>query len=141
MHFRYFCLFHNCSINSQMLFKTQRCKVFSEHRKHEKTRRFFRTLRRRGAKCFLDHGKHEDFLDDRLPFVLWLTLDYLVSAKNNYQSTLSLSNIFYQELEKFELMRRREDCYLRSIWNGRDWQERKRPFSNSHQFKNFSLIL
>ena len=41
-------------------------------------------------------------------------------------------------------MRRREDCYLRSIWNGRDWQERKRPFSNSHQFKNFfsnSLIL
>ena len=53
-------------------------------------------------------------------------------------------HIFYQELEKFELMRRREDCYLRSIWNGRDWQERKRPFSNSHQFKKFfsnSLIL
>ena len=33
-----------------MLFKTQRCKVFSEHRKHEKTRRYFRTLRRKGAK-------------------------------------------------------------------------------------------
>lgn len=26
-------------------------------------------------------------------------------------------------------------CYLCSIGNGRDWQKRKRPFSNSYKFK------
>ena len=36
-------------------------------------------------------------------------------------------------------MRRREDGYLRSIWNGRDWLERKRPFSNSRQFKKKNI--
>ena len=45
----------------------------------------------------------------------------------------------------FELMRKREWCYLRSIGNSRDWQERKRYFSNSflnskEKFAN-SLIL
>ena len=43
-----------------------------------------------------------------------------------------------------ELMRKREFCYLRSIRNGRDWQERKRYFSNSYKFKrkiSNSLIL
>ena len=41
-------------------------------------------------------------------------------------------------------MRKGEICYLRSIENSRDQQERKRPFSNSHKFKkkfSNSLIL
>ena len=61
----------------------------------------------------------------------------------SYQSsTKKISRI--RELEKIELMRKREDCYLRSIWNVRDWLERKRPFSNSYKFKeniSNSLIL
>ena len=61
-----------------------------------------------------------------------------ISSKLLLTDTNFLSRI--RELEKNELMRKREFCYLRSIGIGRDWQERKRLFSNSYKFRK-SLIL
>ena len=64
------------------------------------------------------------------PLVLELTT--IANLRNLYP--IKISRI--RELEILELMRKRDFATYVALWNGRDWQERKRHFSNSYKFKN-----
>ena len=61
-----------------------------------------------------------------------IQISILVNVQNYFLSRI-------REFEIFELMRKEKNCYLRSIGNSRDWQERKRHFSNSYKFKEKNL--
>ena len=62
----------------------------------------------------------------------FVELTLIINLRNLYP--IKISRI--RELEILELMRKRDFATYVALWNGRDWQERKRHFSNSYKFKN-----